>query len=120
MIATYIQELLANNNRVIVPNYGAFLVRATSKSKDAKTLEEKLLDIYFSPFLKFNDFTKSYKVDGKEKTPKCKACEYRGMKRNAAAGAFYEAIKSLFAVPSSKSLQMCALLLFSLIPDHCG
>ena len=44
MIATYIQELLATNNRVIVPNYGAFLVRATSKSKDANTLEEKLKD----------------------------------------------------------------------------
>jgi nucleoid DNA-binding protein len=55
MISTYIQELLATNNRVIVPNYGAFLVRATSKSKDATTLEEKLKDIYFSPFLKFND-----------------------------------------------------------------
>lgn len=55
MIATYIQELLATNNRVIVPNYGAFLVRATSKSKDANTLKEKLKDIYFSPFLKFND-----------------------------------------------------------------
>jgi nucleoid DNA-binding protein len=55
MIATYIQELLATNNRVIVPNYGAFLVRATSKSKDANTLEEKLKDVYFSPFLKFND-----------------------------------------------------------------
>lgn len=55
MIATYIQELLATNNRVIIPNYGAFLVRATSKSKDANTLEEKLKDIYFSPFLKFND-----------------------------------------------------------------
>ncbi|HAF30527.1 MAG TPA: hypothetical protein DCG75_15905 [Bacteroidales bacterium] len=55
MIATYIQELLATNNRVIVPNFGAFLVRATSKSKDANTLKEKLKDIYFSPFLKFND-----------------------------------------------------------------
>lgn len=55
MIATYIQELLATNNRVIIPNYGAFLVRATSKSKDATNLEEKLKDIYFSPFLKFND-----------------------------------------------------------------
>lgn len=55
MVATYIQELLATNNRVIVPNFGAFLVRATSKNKDANTLEEKLKDIYFSPFLKFND-----------------------------------------------------------------
>ena len=55
MIATYIQELLAANNRVIVPNYGAFLVRATSKSKDATSLKEKLKDVYFSPFLKFND-----------------------------------------------------------------
>ncbi|HSH52589.1 MAG TPA: hypothetical protein VK982_12765, partial [Bacteroidales bacterium] len=55
MIATYIQELLATNNRVIVPNFGAFLVRATSKNKDAKTLDKKLKDVYFSPFLKFND-----------------------------------------------------------------
>ncbi|MFO7843066.1 MAG: SPOR domain-containing protein [Bacteroidales bacterium] len=55
MIATYIQELLATNNRVIIPNFGAFLVRATSKSKDAETLDKKLKDIYFSPFLKFND-----------------------------------------------------------------
>jgi len=55
MVTNYIQELLATNNRVIVPNYGAFLVRATSKGKDSNKLEEKLNDIYFSPFLKFND-----------------------------------------------------------------
>lgn len=55
MIASYIQELLSENNRVIVPGFGAFLVRATSKFKDAKELSKKLNDIYFSPFLKFND-----------------------------------------------------------------
>lgn len=55
MVTNYIQELLATNNRVIVPNYGAFLVRATSKGKDSNKLEEKLNDVYFSPFLKFND-----------------------------------------------------------------
>lgn len=55
MVTNYIQELLATNNRVIVPNYGAFLVRATSKGKDSNKLEEKLGDVYFSPFLKFND-----------------------------------------------------------------
>jgi len=55
MVTNYIQELLATNNRVIIPNYGAFLVRATSKGKDSNKLEEKLNDVYFSPFLKFND-----------------------------------------------------------------
>ena len=75
MIATYIQELLATNNRVIVPNYGAFLVRATSKSKDANTLEEKLKDIYFSPFLKFNDELLEKFIIKKEKITKEQAAE---------------------------------------------
>ena len=75
MIATYIQELLATNNRVIVPNYGAFLVRATSKSKDANTLEEKLKDIYFSPFLKFNDELLEKYIIKKENVTKEQASE---------------------------------------------
>ncbi|PLX19689.1 MAG: hypothetical protein C0597_05065 [Marinilabiliales bacterium] len=75
MIATYIQELLATNNRVIVPNYGAFLVRATSKSKDASTLEEKLKDIYFSPFLKFNDELLEKYIIKKEGVTKEQAAE---------------------------------------------
>ena len=75
MIATYIQELLATENRVIVPNYGAFLVRATSKNKDAKTLEEKLKDIYFSPFLKFNDELLEKYIIKKEKITKEEAAE---------------------------------------------
>lgn len=75
MIATYIQELLATNNRVIVPNYGAFLVRATSKSKDAKTLEEKLKDVYFSPFLKFNDELLEKYIIKKENVTKEQATE---------------------------------------------
>lgn len=75
MIATYIQELLATNNRVIVPNYGAFLVRATSKSKDANTLKEKLKDIYFSPFLKFNDELLEKYIIKKEGVSKEQAAE---------------------------------------------
>lgn len=75
MIATYIQELLATNNRVIIPNYGAFLVRATSKSKDANTLEEKLKDIYFSPFLKFNDELLEKYIIKKEGVTKEQAAE---------------------------------------------
>lgn len=75
MIATYIQELLATNNRVIIPNFGAFLVRATSKSKDASTLEEKIKDIYFSPFLKFNDELLEKHIIKKENTTKEQAAE---------------------------------------------
>ncbi|HRW63859.1 MAG TPA: HU family DNA-binding protein, partial [Bacteroidales bacterium] len=75
MIATYIQELLATNNRVIIPNYGAFLVRATSKSKDANTLEEKLKDVYFSPFLKFNDELLEKYIVKKENVTKEQAAE---------------------------------------------
>ena len=55
MIEKYIQELLKDNNRVILPDFGAFLVRATSKHKDSNDLALKLPDVYFSPFLKFND-----------------------------------------------------------------
>ncbi|GEM_PF-888207 len=55
MLDGYIKELIASNNRVIIPNFGAFLLRATSKNKNKKVLAEKIDDIYFSPFLKFND-----------------------------------------------------------------
>ncbi len=55
MLNDYIKELIASNNRVIIPNFGAFLLRATSKNKNKKELSEKIQDIYFSPFLKFND-----------------------------------------------------------------
>ena len=75
MIAIYIQELLATNNRVILPNFGAFLVRATSKSKDANTLEEKLKDVYFSPFLKFNDELLEKYIITKEGLSKAEASE---------------------------------------------
>lgn len=75
MIAIYIQELLATNNRVILPNFGAFLVRATSKSKDANTLVEKLKDVYFSPFLKFNDELLEKYIISKEGISKPEASE---------------------------------------------
>lgn len=68
MIATYIKELLATNNRVIIPQFGAFLVRATSKHKDSKDLSKKIDDIYFSPFLKFNDELLVNHIVKKEKT----------------------------------------------------
>jgi nucleoid DNA-binding protein len=55
MLDEYIKELIASNNRVIIPNFGAFLLRATSKNKNRKELSAKINDIYFSPFLKFND-----------------------------------------------------------------
>jgi nucleoid DNA-binding protein/cell division protein FtsN len=55
MLDEYIKELITNNNRVIIPNFGAFLLRATSKNKNKKELSAKISDIYFSPFLKFND-----------------------------------------------------------------
>lgn len=55
MLDAYIKELIAHNNRVIIPNFGAFLLRATSKNKNKKELSDKIEDIYFSPFLKFND-----------------------------------------------------------------
>lgn len=55
MLNEYIKELIASNNRVIIPNFGAFLLRATSKNKNKKDLASKIEDIYFSPFLKFND-----------------------------------------------------------------
>jgi len=55
MLNDYIKELIASNNRVIIPNFGAFLLRATSKNKNKKELADKVQDIYFSPFLKFND-----------------------------------------------------------------
>jgi len=70
MIAKYIQELLENNNRVIIPDFGAFLVRATSKNKDKKDLALKLEDIYFSPFLKFNDELLSKYIIEKENISK--------------------------------------------------
>lgn len=75
MITSYIQELLATNNRVIIPNYGAFLVRATSKGKDSNNLSEKLNDIYFSPFLKFNDELLERFIVKKEGVPKDQAAE---------------------------------------------
>ena len=55
MLNEYVKELIASNNRVIIPNFGAFLLRATSKNKNKKDLASKIDDIYFSPFLKFND-----------------------------------------------------------------
>lgn len=48
MINSYLRELVQNNRRVIIPDFGAFL----QKDKAATTLENSLT---FSPFLRFND-----------------------------------------------------------------
>ena len=78
MIQKYIQELLKDHNRVILPDFGAFLVRATSKHKDSNDLSLKLPDVYFSPFLKFNDelllkfIVEKEKISKEEATTKIK------------------------------------------------
>ncbi|MFP4041292.1 MAG: SPOR domain-containing protein [Bacteroidales bacterium] len=75
MIDEYIKELIATNNRVIIPNFGAFLLRATSKNKNKKDLASKVDDIYFSPFLKFNDELLVNHIIQKEGTDQQKALE---------------------------------------------
>lgn len=75
MIDEYIKELIATNNRVIIPNFGAFLLRATSKNKNKKDLASKVDDIYFSPFLKFNDELLVNHIIKKEGTDQQKALE---------------------------------------------
>lgn len=47
MIDKYIAELLKTNTRVIVPDFGAFMVKSTSGSSDKQ--------ISFNDFLKYND-----------------------------------------------------------------
>jgi len=75
MLNEYIKELIASNNRVIIPNFGAFLLRATSKNKNKKDLASKIDDIYFSPFLKFNDELLVNHIMKKENLDQKKALE---------------------------------------------
>ncbi|MBI5218448.1 MAG: SPOR domain-containing protein [Bacteroidia bacterium] len=53
MINQYIRELLSDNNRIIIPDFGAFIARVSSNLKDAGSLENKT--IVFNDILKFND-----------------------------------------------------------------
>lgn len=53
MIDRYIKELLLENNRVIIPDFGAFIARITAESKEPDSLEHKT--IVFNDILKFND-----------------------------------------------------------------
>ncbi len=48
MVNQYIKELLDKNNRVIVPDFGAFITRRNAASSDGKS-------IVFNDILKFND-----------------------------------------------------------------
>ncbi|HBX51618.1 MAG: hypothetical protein A2275_10000 [Bacteroidetes bacterium RIFOXYA12_FULL_35_11] len=52
-IETYIKNLLLNNHRVIVPDLGAFIARASSGSAQGGSLSGKT--IVFNDILKFND-----------------------------------------------------------------
>ncbi|MFA6400324.1 MAG: SPOR domain-containing protein [Salinivirgaceae bacterium] len=45
MISSYLKELLENNNRIIIPDFGAFMIQDSPEGKQ----------ISFNDFLKFND-----------------------------------------------------------------
>lgn len=53
MVNKYIKELLIETNRVIVPDFGAFIARVTSESREPDSLRHKT--IVFNDILKFND-----------------------------------------------------------------
>ncbi len=69
MIHKYIKELVENNNRVIIPDFGAFMVQSTANGKQ----------ISFNDFLKFNDgllinqIIKTEKISKNEATDQIKA-----------------------------------------------
>lgn len=53
MVDRYIKELLIECNRVIVPDFGAFIARVITESKEPNSLKHKT--IVFNDILKFND-----------------------------------------------------------------
>ncbi len=65
MIHKYIKELVENNNRVIIPDFGAFMVQSTAEGKQ----------ISFNDFLKFNDGLLVNQIIKSEKTSKNEATE---------------------------------------------
>lgn len=69
MISKYIKELIENNNRIIIPDFGAFMIQDSPKGKQ----------ISFNDFLKFNDgllvnqIIKSEKISKNQATEQIKA-----------------------------------------------
>lgn len=68
MLSKYIKELIENNNRIIIPDFGAFMVQTSAQGKQ----------ISFNDFLKFNDgllinqIIKTEKISKNEATDKVK------------------------------------------------
>ncbi|MBI9068312.1 MAG: hypothetical protein JEZ09_13545 [Salinivirgaceae bacterium] len=68
MLSKYIKELIENNNRIIIPDFGAFMIQDSPEGKQ----------ISFNDFLKFNDgllinqIIKSEKISKNEATDKIK------------------------------------------------
>lgn len=69
MISNYLKELIEDNNRIIIPDFGAFMIQDTPEGKQ----------ISFNDFLKFNDgllvnqIIKSEKISKNEATEKITA-----------------------------------------------
>lgn len=89
MTTEYLIELIKNNTRVILPEFGAFLI------KDDGSGEFKPKNLTFSPFLRYNDGMLEDKLASKNKTTKDKAKELlasyiEGLKQELAANNTYE------------------------------
>ena len=67
----YIYELLKENNRIIIPNFGAFLVKDKKHSEIGQ--DAKNLNITFNDFLRFNDGVLVDYIAQKEKVNKIEA-----------------------------------------------
>ncbi|MGE4288200.1 MAG: SPOR domain-containing protein [Salinivirgaceae bacterium] len=65
MISKYLKELIANNNRIIIPDFGAFMIQDTPEGKQ----------ISFNDFLKFNDGLLINQIIKAEKISKTEAGE---------------------------------------------
>jgi nucleoid DNA-binding protein len=65
MISNYLKELIENNNRIIIPDFGAFMIQDTPEGKQ----------ISFNDFLKFNDGLLVNQIIKAEKISKNEASE---------------------------------------------
>lgn len=65
MITSYLKELIDHNNRIIIPDFGAFMIQDTPEGKQ----------ITFNDFLKFNDGLLVNQIIKAEKTSKNQASE---------------------------------------------
>lgn len=89
MTTEYLIELIKNNTRVILPEFGAFLI------KDDGSGDFKPENLTFSPFLRYNDGMLEDKLASKKKITKDKAKELlasyvEGLKQELAANNTYE------------------------------